>query len=305
MPRSSGRQLEIVYGIATVVFVCCMFLCLSSIREKNPLLCESQRVEKGSSSNVMLQSEPNILEVANTFGRCHNGYMSLSTPKQTSVQVVSKDDLNKFQSKPHLQLNPNRILRSLSPLPRVNPMYTMMAGAKQRTSRNSCFSRFIDDVYEDICSTILFSKYMSPHFSRLYLMVFFSWAALFSMLLYFTSFMGQVVYGGYPHSPSGEPERELFDHGVRTGFLIMLFQDFVSAGGSICMNWFSDILGIRRLLVGVFAGYTALCFLTALCPSLLNAILLQVPTGLVYTNIQSLPYTLLSQYEVCIICTIL
>ena len=301
LPRSSGRQLEIVYGISTVVFVCCMFLCLSSIREKNPSLHESSRVEKGASFNLVSQSESNILEVANTFGHCHNSYVSLSTPKQTSIQVGSKDDLNTFQSKPHPQLKANGILRNLSPLPRVNPMYTIMAGAKQRTSRNGCFSRFIGDVYEDICSTILFSKYMSPHFSRLCLMVFFSWAALFSMLLYFTSFMGEVVYGGSPHGPSGEPERELFDHGVRTGFLIMLFQDFISAGSSICMNLFSDILGIQRLLVGVLAGYTAVCFLTASFPSLLNAVLLQVPAGLVYTNIQSLPYTLLSQYEVCIV----
>ena len=300
-PQNSRGQLEIVYGIATAVFVCCMFLCLNSIREKNPSLRESPRVEKYASFNPASQSaDP---EAGNNFGRRHNSYTSLST--LTSVQIVSKDDLNNFQSKSQPQLKTNGLVRTLSPLPiRVSPLHTVVAGAKPKTQRNGCFSRFAGDVYEDICSTILFSKYVSPHFSRLCLMVFFSWAAFLSMILYFTSFMGQVVYGGSPYSSSGEPERALFDHGVRIGFLLMLFQDFVSAVSSICMKWLSDFFGIRVLLVSVLAGYTVVCLLTASCPSLLNAVLLQLAAGLMYTNMQSLPYTLLSQYEVCIItCT--
>ena len=292
----SSRQLEIVYGITTVVFVACLFLCLNSVNEKNPWLRESPQVEKDTSL-----SEPVLLQSGNNFARRHNSFTSLSTLQQTSIQIVNQEDLNR-QLNPQSQLKSNGIVRCISPIPRMAPMYTAVVRTLPNTSKNGCLSRFVGDVYDEICCTILFSKYTSAHFSRLCWTVFFSWAAFLSMLLYFTSFVGEVVYGGSPHSPNGETERELFDRGVRVGFLVMLVQDFVSVGSSLCMKWVSDIVGIRRLLVGVLTGYSVICFLTASCPNLLNVVLLQVVAGLMYSNMQSLPYTLLSQYEVlCII----
>ena len=300
----SGRQLEIVYGITAAVFAVCLLLCLNSVKEKDPLLREGPRVGKDTYfqlPQLASQSEPFLLQPAgNNFGRRHNTFTSLSTLKPTSIQIMCRDDLiNNHQLNPPSQLKTNGIVRSISPIHRAAPMYTVVATkSTQKTSRNGCLPRFIGDVYDDICCTILFSKYTSPHFSRLCWTMFFSWAGYLSMLIYFTSFVGEVVYGGSPHSASGEPEKELFDRGVRVGFLVMLVQDFVSAGSSLCMKWVSDLLGIRRLLVGVLASYTAACFLTASCPTLFNAVILHMVAGLMYSNMQSLPYTLLSQYEV-------
>ena len=297
--RSTNRQLEAVYGIATVIFALCILLCLNSIRERNPVTHGSPSVEKELSLPLVVKHKSALVDLAKN----NIANIQLTSLKQPHTsQIVSSDDLNHPLSKLQLhEIKPaNGVHYNMGPS--AFPQLTLggtHVGTKKTTESN-CLSRFFAEVYEDICGTILFSKHTSLHFSRLCWTVFFTWVTFLSMLLYFTSFMGEVVYGGSPHATSGEKERELFEHGVRIGFLMMLFQDIVSTTSCLSMKKLSDHLGIRRLFVGGLAAYVVVCFAAAVWPSLLSVTLLQLVAGLVYSNMQSLPYTLISHYEVYI-----
>ena len=288
---NSGRQLEIVYGIATGLFVVCMLLCLNSVREKKAANLLSPPVEReivlplagSKSAPVLLESGTALVQPA-------------------SIQVVTKDNSHLLGEPYPATKHENGLLRCPSPNPlRRAPPTTIVPPLSSKTSKDGgCIARFLGNIYEDIHETVIFSSYTSTHFSRLCWAVFFSWVAYLSMLLYFTSFMGEVVYGGSPHSPTESRERELFERGVQVGILVMLFQDFISAVSCVSMKFVSDGVGIRQLSVGVLVAYTATCFLAASLPSLLTAVLLQIAAGLLYSNMQALPYTLLSHYEVCL-----
>ena len=295
--KVASRQIEVVYGIATIVFGVCTLLCVNSIKERNPLTHKSPSIEK--QLPLPLATRRKTIDMQNLFADDYNSATS-SLLKQPLSHVVSSDDLNhklKLQTKVAngIHFIPVAVPTGPSQLPRLKTTPTHIAPSKSSTS---CLPRFFGDIYDDICGTILFSKYISSHFFRLCVTVFFNWVAFLSMMLYFTSFVGQVVYGGSPHAPSGEEGRVLFNHGVRIGFLVILFQDVVSTVSCLSMKWLSNLLGVRRLYVGGLMSYVAVCLITATWPTLLNAIALQVVAGLVYFNLQSLPYILISHYEV-------
>lgn len=297
--RESGsskryQQMEIAYGIATVVFIVCMLLCLNSIREKSP---RSPSIKKKMPLPRAVKYKTLV----------EYNFSSSPTLKKPPAQTISMDYLNH-----ELKLKtPTKHANGVCyvPIPRVpsplSPIISIPAktSALEEPCRGGCLSRFFGDVYNNLCGTILFTKYISRHFLLLCLTVLFSWVALLSVQLYFTSFIGQVVYGGSPHSSGGEKERKLFEDGVRAGFLVMLSNDIVSVSSSLLTKYLSDRVGIRRLLVSGLALYTVVCFITATYPTLLNAILLQAGAGLVYSHLQSLPYTLLKHYEVWYMCT--
>ena len=285
------RQLEVVYGIATIVFAVCMLLCLYSIREKNP---QSPTIKKKMALPLTVKHKA-LVEY--TF----------SNSRTAKNQIVSRDDLDH-----ELRLTiPKKLAngvcyvpipRVTSPLPHVSGVPTSQGDtAHFEPSKADCLSRFCGDVYDNICGTILFAKYISHHFSHLCLTVFFSWVAILSVQLYFTSFVGEVVFGGSPHTSGGEKERKLFEDGVRIGFLVMLSHDVVSLGSCLFMSYLADRVGIRRVLVGGLALHTVVCFVTATSPTLLSATLLQAVSGLVYSHVQALPYILIAHYEVYII----
>ena len=286
--KGASRQIEVVYGIATILFAVCTLLCLNSIQEKNPSTHESPPVEK--QLTLPLATRRKTVDMQNLFADDYSS-PTLAPLKQPQSHVVSSDDLKKVQSQ-------TRVVNGINFVPVPPPLPQLKATPTKLTPSTGCLSRFFGHIYDDICGTILFSKYISSHFFRLCVTVLFNWVAFLSMMLYFTSFMGQVVYGGSPHAPSGEEGRELFDRGVRIGFLVLLFQDVVSTVACLSMKWLSNLFGIRRLYVGGLVAYVVVCLVTATWPTLLNAIALQVVTGLVYSNLQSLPYTLISHYEV-------
>lgn len=287
--KSDGNgklQMEVVFGIATLIFAVCTPLCLNSIHEKNPTTHESPSIEKVLSLPLAVKRKTACLA---------NDRSPTTLSAKLQSQSMSREDLNhKLTPQTKITNGVHFVSTSRAPsqLPRLKTTPTHIP------TYNSCLSRFFGDVYCDLCDTILFSKYMSPHFSQLCLTVFFNWVSCLSLQLFFTSFMGQVVYGGSPHAPSGDKERKLFDHGVRIGFLVMLLADVVSTINCLSMKWLSDCLGIRQLFIGGLGTYVVVCLVTAMWPTLPNAVLLQAVAGLVYSNNQSLPYTLIAHYEV-------
>lgn len=267
--EDSDGQVEVTFGISAGVFAVCILLCVSSIQERNPI-AHKHLINKRKA--LLLESIPNDVSLL---------------PK-----VMSKADLNNTLQIMGDSRDSCVLLGKKSTLPSTLPKSDVSI-----EKRRSTLQQFLQDVHESIYGTILFSKYMSKQFTQLWWSVFLGWVSYLSMYLFFTSFVGEVVYGGSPGPEKGE-SKEAYSLGVRVGCLVTVLQDIIAFCCCMSMKWLSGFVGLRRLYVGGLVSYVVVCGATSVWPSLFNILLLQVVAGVVYSNLLSLPYTLISHYEV-------
>ena len=160
-------------------------------------------------------------------------------------------------------------------------------------SYGSCLSEF----HKSIVGTVLFAKYMSGAFFRLWLHVFLTWFSFLSVYLFFTNFMGEVMYRGLPNSED-EEERSLYDEGVRIGCYGLMVTSICTFVYALFSKWAADYISLRLQLLGGHLLYFITCGLTALFPTLTTSMLLSIAAGVYFANLNSIPYALILQYKV-------
>ena len=278
---SANGQVEVIFSVSAGVLAVCILFCLNSVQERNAVQVKALQLPV-SISKKRLVLLPDEL----------GGEWKKTTPK-----VMSQADLN-VRLGPQLEIVATARKGVVDAHNGGSYVFSSPATvAKTCKVRNSCPKLFLANLYDTVYGTFLFSKYMSKQFLQLWLAVFLNWVSYLSMFLFFTSFVGEVVYGGSAKAKTGE-SREIFSFGVRVGCLLFLFQDVVSLVCSLSYQWLSKAVGVRRLYLGGLGSYVIICGVTAVYPSLMNVILLQGITGLMYANLLSLPYSLLTHYKV-------
>ena len=270
---SANGQVEVIFGVSAGVLAVCVFFCLNSVQERNAVQVKALQLP------VSISKKRPVLMPEELGGDW----------KRNIPKVMSQADLN-ARLGPQLQIMADAQNGG-------SYVFSSATAAKLCKKRNSCPKLFLADLYDTVYGTFLFSKYMSKQFLQLWLAVFLNWVSYLSMYLFFTSFVGEVVYGGSAKAKTGE-SRETFNFGVRVGCLLFFFQDVISLVCSVSYQWLSKAVGVRRLYLGGLGSYVIICGVTAVSPSLLNVILLQGMTGLMYANLLSLPYSLITHYEV-------
>ena len=275
-------QVEVIFGISAGVFAVSMLICVSSIEERNSI-AHKYLAEDWQDRTVLINKRKPLLpeSISNDCS------LPWKPPK-----VMSKADLNSTLQIMGASRDSRELLGKKSVLPSTVPKSEVSIEKKK-----GCLQQFFLDVHESLYGTILFSKYMSKQFSQLWLSVFLNWVSYLSMYLFFTSFVGEVVYGGSPGPEKGE-SKEMYTLGVRVGCLVFVLQDIVAVSCCMSMKWLSSLVGLRRLYICGLVSYAVVCGVTSVWPTLLNVVLLQVVSGVVYSNLLSLPYTLISHYEV-------
>ena len=156
------------------------------------------------------------------------------------------------------------------------------------------------DLYESLYGTFLFAKYMSKTFFNLWLLVFFSWVAFLPLFLFYTDFVGSVVYKGSATSEDKEL-RALYDKGVRMGCWCATATDALTFFCSLLSGHISERIGLKLPLMVGHALYWAACGVTVLYPSVITVWLLSAVSGLYFTNLVSIPYALTSYYIVSLL----
>ncbi|XP_072036560.1 membrane-associated transporter protein-like [Amphiura filiformis] len=125
-----------------------------------------------------------------------------------------------------------------------------------------------------------------------------AWTAMVTILLFFTDYVGQVVYRGDPKAPLGSPERTLYQQGVHMGCWGMCIFAFSAALSAVLYGRLMQFLSYRtiyvwtQVLFAVGTGCQAIFYdyewvTLALCTTF----------GLMFTSIQSIPFSILSDFH--------
>ncbi|XP_076471893.1 LOW QUALITY PROTEIN: solute carrier family 45 member 3-like [Babylonia areolata] len=124
-----------------------------------------------------------------------------------------------------------------------------------------------------------------------------SWTAVMGFNLYFTDFVGQVVYNGNPNLPSSSAEGQAYDEGVRMGSWGLLIHCLTSAVYSVVVERLACSYGYKMTYM---MGMTSFCFAMAgmvLFRNIYFVTLMAGLTGFAYATLTTIPFMLVTQYH--------
>ncbi len=164
---------------------------------------------------------------------------------------------------------------------------------------NSCFREFYTTLFE----SVKFVFYLSKEMWILWFAVFFGFVADFAVTIFFTTFVGEVIYNGDPSAPQDSELYHLYTQGVRTGswglavsLLLMTVSMVVSDIATKYVEMKTVVLIVQYCSVMALFGLTLLNSVPA-------AIILVSFTGPYLGTLLTFPYVLIASYKVrTIIC---
>ncbi|XP_067826165.1 proton-associated sugar transporter A isoform X2 [Heptranchias perlo] len=125
---------------------------------------------------------------------------------------------------------------------------------------------------------------------------FLGWLSFEGMLLFYTDFMGEVVYGGDPKAPHDSEAFQNYNTGVSVGCWGMCVYAFSAAFYSALLEKLEEYFSIRTLY---FFGYLSFGIGTGVATLSRNSYVLLslcVTYGVLFSSLCTLPYSLLCEY---------
>ena len=276
-----GVQVKVLFGITVVMVIIAQLFTLCSVKERGHLTNQDPFIVRKESSVIKLvqidhsrdnQNSPDIKDVAAVSAEITDNTNSGTT--------------NEF-SEP---------CSSDQSLPLLNEENVEQHDLEVVSCEDKPIMWF-KDVVGSIYGTFLFVKYMSFTFLRLCILVCFSWFAYLAVNIFFTTFVGEVVYGGSPTSED-KKMRGNFDEGVITGSAGLAVQSFTALVYSLASEWITRCFGLRPVVVGVHMAYLVTCGVTVLYPTVLTAMVMNVVSGVYFALLVNFPYALIPYYKV-------
>ncbi|XP_062889531.1 proton-associated sugar transporter A [Mobula hypostoma] len=170
----------------------------------------------------------------------------------------------------------------------------LLNGVKYETDLNS--SGELSE--RTLSASVLFSSIcqMPKPLRNLCVNHFLGWLSFEGMLLFYTDFMGEVVYGGDPKAPLDSEAFQKYNTGVSVGCWGMCIYAFSAALYSALLEKLEEYFSIRTLY---FFGY--LCFgigtgIATLSRNSYVLLSLCVTYGVLFSSLCTLPYSLLCEY---------
>ena len=275
-----GVQVKVLFGITVAVVIIAQLFTLCSVKERRHLTDQDPFiVHKESSSVIKLvqidhsrdnQNSPDIKDV-----------VSAEIGDSTNSGVT-----NEFSE-------PYSSDQSLPLLNEENVEQHDLEVASCEDKPTLWFKEIVGSIY----GTFVFVKYISFTFLRLCILVCFSWFAYLAVNLFFTTFVGEVVYGGSPISKD-KALRDNFDEGVITGSAGLAVQSFTALVYSLASEWITRCFGLRPVVIGVHMAYLVTCGVTVLYPTVLTSMVVNVVSGVYFALLVNFPYALIPYYKV-------
>ena len=131
--------------------------------------------------------------------------------------------------------------------------------------------------------------------------MFFSWFAFLAMYIFFTTFVGEVVYGGSPTSEDKEL-RDSFDEGVIVGSAGLVALYFVALIYSLVSEWIARYIGQRPVVIGAHMAFLVSCGVMVLYPTVWSAVGMATMAGVHFSLLVNFPFAVISYYKVCFWC---
>ena len=126
---------------------------------------------------------------------------------------------------------------------------------------------------------------------------FFSWLAIMSFNIFYTDFVGQMIYGGDPNAPEDSLERLRYDKGVRMGSWGLFFHCITSAIYAGFIDRLTHRHGLRATYMLGMISFTASMFIMVMSRSLIIVNLIASLTGLGYATLTTIPFMLVNTYH--------
>uniref|UniRef100_H3CTS7 Zgc:77158 n=1 Tax=Tetraodon nigroviridis TaxID=99883 RepID=H3CTS7_TETNG len=124
-----------------------------------------------------------------------------------------------------------------------------------------------------------------------------SWMAVMSFMLFYTDFVGEVLYEGVPSALPGSVPRQRYEEGIRMGSLGLFLQCATSTFFSLVMSRLVRHFGSRWVYLSSMASFTVSTSVICLSKSLVLITVMAALTGYAYATLQTLPYTLTCHYH--------
>ncbi|XKL66956.1 hypothetical protein PGB90_010376 [Kerria lacca] len=125
----------------------------------------------------------------------------------------------------------------------------------------------------------------------------FCWMAHSTYTLYFTDFVGHVVFGGDPDAPPESEPHILYEDGVRFGCLGMAIYSLSCMFYSFTIEYLIKRFGLKRIYLCSILLDSVSLLLIALLKNKFAVIVLSVSCGIFYATLFTVPYILVAHYH--------
>lgn len=132
---------------------------------------------------------------------------------------------------------------------------------------------------------------------RLFMAQLCSWMALMTFTLFYTDFIGEGLYHGVPIAAPGTEARLRYDEGVRMGSLGLFLQSVISILFSFSMDYLVRTFGTRFVYLAAVSCLPIAAIITCFSHSITMVTASAAMTGIPFSVLQILPYTLTSLYH--------
>nr|XP_055040863.1 proton-associated sugar transporter A isoform X1 [Misgurnus anguillicaudatus] len=125
---------------------------------------------------------------------------------------------------------------------------------------------------------------------------FLGWLSFEGMLLFYTDFMGEVVFGGDPKAPHDSEAYQRYNAGVSMGCWGMCIYAFSAAFYSAILEKLEERFSLRSLYFFAYLAFGLGTGLATLSTNLYVVLSLCVTYGVLFSSLCTLPYSLLCDY---------
>ncbi|KAM6974777.1 solute carrier family 45 member 4 [Tautogolabrus adspersus] len=140
---------------------------------------------------------------------------------------------------------------------------------------------------------------MPPELLRLCACHLFTWFAIIAEAVFFTDFMGQVIYHGDPTAPANSTLLENYHRGVQMGCWGLVIYAMTAATCSAVLQKYLDNfdLSIKIIYILGTLGFSIGTAVMAIFPNVYVAMVMISSMGIISMSISYCPYALLGQYH--------
>ncbi|XP_036613963.1 membrane-associated transporter protein isoform X1 [Trichosurus vulpecula] len=138
---------------------------------------------------------------------------------------------------------------------------------------------------------------MPPHYRYLCVSHLIGWTAFLSNMLFFTDFMGQIVYHGDPYAPHNSTSFLIYERGVEVGCWGLCINSVFSSLYSYVQKALLSYVGLKGLY---FMGYLFFGLGTGfigLFPNVYSTLVLCALFGVMSSTLYTVPFNLIAEYQ--------
>uniref|UniRef100_A0A8C5EF02 Membrane-associated transporter protein n=1 Tax=Gouania willdenowi TaxID=441366 RepID=A0A8C5EF02_GOUWI len=216
-------------------------------------------------------SEPSSVSALRQLGSHSNGYGALAKEHVSPVLCSSMTDLRP---------------RSFSALGEANSVTSSAKQPNKEAQKRMTFRSLMKAIGN-----------MPSHYRCLCVSHLLGWTAFLCNMLFFTDFMGQIVYKGNPYAEHNSTSYATYERGVEVGCWGLCINAVSSALFSYVQRFLLPYIGLKGLY---FMGYFVFGLGTSLIglfPNVIATLILCSVFGVMSSTLYTIPFNLIAEYQ--------